>query len=96
MTQSNVRNGKAYYRTAALECSAGQGIPESFPCSAYGDAMLAALGCGALDSFAALRGALPTGTVLQPNEQTHQFYAARYPIFRDLYLENRQRLYDLN
>lgn len=71
-------------------------IPESFQCSAYGDAMLAALGCGALDSFAALRGALPTGTVLQPNEQNHQFYAARYPIFRDLYLDNRQRMYALN
>lgn len=71
-------------------------IPESFQCSAYGDAMLAALGCGALDSFTALRQALPQGTILYPDPKNHAFYMERYPIFRDLYLANRQRMYALN
>ena len=43
-------------------------IPEPFQCSSYGDAMLAALGVGALESFAALRAALPQGRILQPDQ----------------------------
>ena len=70
-------------------------VPEPFQCSAYGDAMLAALGCGALDSFAALRRALPPGTVFRPDAGVHRLYAERYPIFRDLYLANRQRMHAL-
>ena len=70
-------------------------VPEPFQCSAYGDAMLAALGCGALDGFADLRQALPPGEIFRPDAGVHQFYAARYPIFRDLYLANRQRMYAL-
>lgn len=71
-------------------------IPEQYQCSAYGDAMLAAVGCGALDGFAALCRALPVGTVLHPDLQVHGFYRTRYPIFRDLYLDNRQRMYLLS
>ena len=68
-------------------------IPEPFQCSSYGDAMLAALGVGALESFAALRAALPQGRILQPNRKNHEFYQEHYPIFRDLYLENRDRMH---
>lgn len=68
-------------------------IPEPFQCSSYGDAMLAALGVGALESFAALRAALPQGRILQPDRKNHEFYQEHYPIFRDLYLENRDRMH---
>mgnify|MGYP002533412360 CR=1 FL=1 len=68
-------------------------IPELFQCSSYGDAMLAALGVGALESFAALRAALPQGRILQPDRKNHEFYQEHYPIFRDLYLENRDRMH---
>ena len=71
-------------------------IPESWQCSAFGDAMLAALGAGALDSFSALRQALPAGTVLQPDETAHRLYASRYPIFRDLYRSNREQMHALS
>ena len=71
-------------------------IPEPFQCSAYGDAMLAALGCGALDSFAALRDALPAGTLLHPDQDNHRLYVRRYDLFRDLYLDNRRRMHELN
>lgn len=48
-------------------------IPEPFQCSSYGDAMLAALGVGALESFAALRAALPQGRILQPDRKIMNF-----------------------
>jgi len=70
-------------------------IPESRQCSAFGDAMLAALGAGRLADFSDLRRALPRGTVLEPDEAAHAFYAARYPLFRDLYLDNRDKMHAL-
>ena len=70
-------------------------IPESWQCSAFGDAMLAALGAGRLADFSDLRRALPRGTVLEPDEAAHAFYAARYPLFRDLYLDNRDKMHAL-
>ena len=70
-------------------------IPEPYQCSAYGDAMLAAVGCGALKDFPALRDALPRGTVLTPDPENHRLYQEQYPIFRDLYLANRERMYAL-
>lgn len=65
-------------------------IPESYQCSAFGDAMMAAVGCGKLEDFRALRRALPAGTVLKPNEKNHMLYASRYPLFRELYLRNQE------
>ena len=70
-------------------------IPEPWQCSSYGDAMLAAVGCGALKDFLALRDALPQGTVLQPNLENHEFYKTCYPIFRELYRANRESMYAL-
>ncbi|WP_270235672.1 FGGY-family carbohydrate kinase [Lacticaseibacillus suilingensis] len=71
-------------------------IPEDFQCSAYGDAMIAAIGSGQLAGFSALRRVLPTGRVLVPNSENHQYYAQHYPIFRDLYLNNRSAMYTLS
>lgn len=65
-------------------------IPENYQCSAFGDAMMAAVGCGRLDNFGALRQALPKGTVLEPNLENHRLYADTYPLFRELYLRNRE------
>lgn len=68
-------------------------IPESYQCSAFGDAMMAAVGCGQLADFSALRSALPAGTTLQPNPSYHAFYARQYPIFRDLYQQTRNLMH---
>ena len=46
-----------------------------------------------LESFAALCAALPQGRILQPDRKNHEFYQEHYPIFRDLYLENRDRMH---
>lgn len=71
-------------------------IPESFQCSAYGDAMLAALGAGKLKDFPDLRKALPRGTVLVPDPENHKLYEKNYRIFRDLYRNNKQLMHDLH
>lgn len=71
-------------------------IPESFQCSAYGDAMLAAVGCGALADFQALQKALPAGTMLHPDMKNHAYYAEKYEIYRELYQNNRELMYRLH
>lgn len=71
-------------------------IPEPFQCSAYGDAMLAAVGIGALNGFPGLRKALPAGTILSPQQENHAFYQRHYPLFRDLYLDNRDKMHLLD
>ena len=63
-------------------------IPEPYQCSAFGDAMLAALGCGALRSFRELKDALPEGTLIEPDMAHTAYYRAHYQIYRDLYLRN--------
>lgn len=68
-------------------------IPEPYQCSAFGDAMMAAVGCGRLEDFRALREALPEGTVLKPDEKNHRLYAGRYPLFRELYLRNQELMH---
>lgn len=70
-------------------------IPEPYQCSAYGDAMLAAVGGGALADFGALRKALPQGTVLQPDMANHALYEKNYEYFRALYLTNRDMMHAL-
>ena len=70
-------------------------IPEHYQCSAYGDAMLAALGCGAISSFVELRDALPLGTYIKPNMENHKLYAQNYEIYRDLYLNNKDIMHKL-
>ena len=68
-------------------------IPETYQCSAFGDAMMAAVGCGRLGGFCDLPDALPTGRVLQPNMDNHEIYAGRYPIFRELYNRNKELMH---
>ena len=70
-------------------------IPENWQCSAFGDAMLAALGAGALKDFTALREALPAGMLLTPNMQAHNLYFSRYPLFCSLYLDNTDKMHAL-
>lgn len=70
-------------------------IPEPFQCSAYGDAMMAALGVGHLKDFSELRKALPKGTVLYPNFENHARYEKNYRVFRELYINNRQLMHEL-
>ena len=57
--------------------------------------MLAAVGAGRLSGFSGLSRALPVGKILRPDMANHTFYKKRYPLFRDLYLDNRNKMYCL-
>lgn len=70
-------------------------IPEDYQCSSYGDAVLAAIGVGAINGFAQLSEVLPAGTVISPESETTKYYQAHYPMFRDLYLKNRDDMHSL-
>lgn len=71
-------------------------IPEPFQCSSYGDALLAAIGTGRLKDFHELKAALPEGKVIQPEMEVHEFYKKNYPVYRDLYLNNRELMHRIN
>lgn len=71
-------------------------IPETFQCSSYGDAMLAALGAGCLKDFHQLKEKLPEGRIIGPDRENHEFYQRNYPIYRDLYLNNRELMHRMH
>lgn len=70
-------------------------IPEVYQCSSYGDAMLAAVGAGAIKEIRDLRKVLPEGKNLYPNLENHEFYKKRYDIYKELYLDNKERMHML-
>ncbi|WMJ89151.1 FGGY-family carbohydrate kinase [Anaerocolumna sp. MB42-C2] len=70
-------------------------IPENYQCSSYGDAMLAAVGCGALRDFKSLQNALPKGTIITPDMYNHKFYKDQYEIYKELYLNNKELMHRL-
>lgn len=66
---------------------------EPYQCSCYGDAMMAAIGAGRLKDFNDLKNALPKAAVLTPNKENHELYAKLYPVYRDLYLDNKDKMH---
>ncbi len=68
-------------------------IPETYQCSSFGDAMMAAIGAGVLKDFHELKKALPTGKVLQPDAENHKYYQEHYEIYRQLYLKNKDLMH---
>lgn len=57
--------------------------------AAYGDAIMAALAGGAYESWAELEKVIEPEQIIQPNQAAHQVYAARKPIFEQLYQNNK-------
>ncbi|MDD3174042.1 MAG: FGGY-family carbohydrate kinase, partial [Herbinix sp.] len=70
-------------------------IPEDYQSSAYGDAMMAAIGVGTLKDFKDLKAALPKGTVIKPNMENHKIYEKYYKNFIKLYLNNKELMHEL-
>lgn len=68
-------------------------VPEKYQCSAYGDAILAALGTKRLKNFTELKEALPKGKILTPNKEHHQYYMEHYEIYRNLYQNNKKMMH---
>ena len=70
-------------------------LPQRFQCSAFGDALLAAVGVGAINGFSGIRKVLPKGHTLIPNNENHTFYASIYPIYRDIYQDNKEKMHKM-
>ena len=58
--------------------------------------MLAALGAGCLKDFHQLKEKLPEGRIIGPDREKHEFYQRNYPIYRDLYLNNRELMHRMH
>ena len=63
--------------------------------ASYGDALMAAIGCGALDGFEALDGIIQIQTVVEPNPENHEKYKKYKALFGQLYLYNRELMHAL-
>ncbi len=70
-------------------------MPHAHACSAYGDALMAAIGIGAIRNFEAIRDIIPEGTVIEPNEGNHTLYKQLFPIFLRLYHDNKKSMHEL-
>lgn len=70
-------------------------LPQQFQCSAYGDALLAAVGVGAIDGFSGISDVIPKGKILNPNSNIHEYYLSKYPIYRDLYIDNKEKMHKI-
>lgn len=69
-------------------------IPEHYQSSAYGDAMMAAIGEGSLKNFKELKAALPAGTVIKPDMENHRKYEMDYKKYIELYLNNKKLMHE--
>ena len=69
---------------------------EPYQCSSYGDAMMAAIGAGRLKDFEDMKKALPKAAVLTPDPENHALYEKLYPVYRDLYLDNKEKMHFLS
>lgn len=63
--------------------------------AAYGDAIMAALGGGAYESWADLEKVVQPNRIVQPDQAAHQLYAARKPIFQGLYQNDKGWMHQL-
>ena len=78
-------------------CSDVAGLPQDVPRqtigAAYGDAYLAGMAAGIFDDFAPLRDAwVRIDRRIQPDTGSKAIYDRLYPIYRDLYRDNRRNM----
>ena len=70
-------------------------IPEVTVGASYGDALMAALGTGALESFAQLKSVVRTARSYLPNPRKHQEYQSLMEVYDALYPATRELMYML-
>ena len=64
-------------------------IPRETVGAAYGDALMAAIGCGLRKDFDSLDEIVQIGQVVRPDPDRHRAYGPCKALFRQLYLQNR-------
>ncbi|MCI8869373.1 MAG: FGGY-family carbohydrate kinase [Lawsonibacter sp.] len=70
-------------------------IPQETVGASYGDALMAAIGCGARKDFDSLDEIVKIRQVIHPNMEHHRAYAPYKELFRQLYLQNRELMHQL-
>lgn len=63
--------------------------------ASYGDACMAAIGCGILKDFRALKGAMPVIRPVAPNMQNHALYQRYLNIYEELYANSKALMHRL-
>ena len=71
-------------------------VAETWQTASYGDAMMAAIGCGALKGFQELRSVMPQSRIVSPNLENHKKYAEYYDIFAQLYQRTKELMHRLD
>jgi xylulokinase len=68
---------------------------ENWQTASYGDACMAAIGCGILKDFHALKKAMPVGRPVMPNPQNHALYRRYSDIYEQLYGSTAKLMHQL-
>ncbi len=70
-------------------------LAEDWQTASYGDACMAAIGCGILKDFYALKQVIPKSQVIFPNAHNHALYDRYLDIYEKLYIQNRELMHQL-
>ena len=70
-------------------------VSEDWQTASYGDACMAAIGCGILKDFRALKNAMPLSRPVIPNAQNHELYQRYLDIYEELYARNQDLMHRL-
>ncbi len=70
-------------------------VAENWQTASYGDACMAAIGCGLLQDFPALKAAMPLSRPVAPNMENHRLYQRYLDIYEELYSSTKDLMHRL-
>lgn len=70
-------------------------VTEPWQTASYGDACMAAIGCGILEDFSALKKAIPLSRPVMPDPQRHALYQRYLDLYENLYERTKDLMHDL-
>ena len=70
-------------------------VSQDWRTASYGDACMAAIGCGFLKDFNELHDMMPRGRVVEPNTERHKEYQRYLDIYEELYKSTRNLMHRL-
>ena len=67
----------------------------SWQTASYGDACMAAIGCGDLENFHALKQVVPSASSVEPQEENREIYEKYQKLYEELYRVNKDLMHCL-
>ena len=67
----------------------------SWQTASYGDACMAAIGCGDLENFHALKQVVPRASSVEPQEENREIYEKYQKLYEELYRVNKDLMHCL-